>query len=89
MTFPTADSIIVRNEAGEVLGWDRPATAEDFYCDTCGFSHVGECYDSGYEDDPDPDEENDPDPDYENDSGYEDACENISCTCGHPECGAC
>ena len=24
MTFPTADAIVYRNEAGEVTGWDRP-----------------------------------------------------------------
>jgi hypothetical protein len=23
------------------------------------------------------------------DEGYEEACENVSCTCGHPDCGAC
>jgi hypothetical protein len=41
--FPPAGSEIYRNEAGEVLGWGRPESAEDYYCDFCGISHTGEC----------------------------------------------
>jgi hypothetical protein len=48
--FPSAGDQIIHNEDGEVLGWDKPETAADYYCDMCGFSHAGECpddYDEG------------------------------------------
>jgi hypothetical protein len=50
--FPEHDSIIIRNEAGEPLGWDKPTDPMDYYCDACGFSHMGDCP-------PDPDEDED------------------------------
>lgn len=55
MTFPTSDSIIYRNEEGEVLGWDRPSDPMDYYCDTCGFPHAGPCPDEDEDEDPDDD----------------------------------
>lgn len=76
MTFPTTNSEIYYNDEGEVLGWDRPSDPTDYYCDTCGFPHIGDCIDDQGDED-------------EDDEGYEDAVENRSCTCGHPDCGAC
>lgn len=29
--FPTAHSIVYRNEAGEVLGWDNPGREDEWY----------------------------------------------------------
>lgn len=73
--FPGPDAVVDYNEAREPTGWDYPTDdADSFYCDFCGFNHQGACPDDTEEDD---------------DSGYTDACEDISCTCGHPECGAC
>lgn len=44
--FPGPGAQIIRNEAGEPLGWDYPSDdANAFYCDTCGFSHAGPCPD--------------------------------------------
>lgn len=60
MTFPTSDAHIYRNEAGEPVGWDRPA--EPPYCDICGYHHAGPCpMDDGYVDlgDDEPECEND------------------------------
>jgi hypothetical protein len=45
MTFPPAGAEVYYNELGEPLGWDAPTTANDMYCDTCGFPHGGECPD--------------------------------------------
>jgi hypothetical protein len=45
MGFPPAGAEVYYNEAGEPLGWDAPTTANDMYCDTCGFAHGGECPD--------------------------------------------
>lgn len=42
--FPTPGNEIYYNGDGEVLGWSKPATTEDYYCDECGFSHVNDCY---------------------------------------------
>jgi hypothetical protein len=43
--FPGPGADIIHNEAGEVIGWDYPSDPHDYYCDTCGFSHTGECFD--------------------------------------------
>jgi hypothetical protein len=57
--FPTSNSVVYRNEAGEVLGWDNPTDdAMAYYCDMCGFSHAGPCPE---EDEPDEDEDDDDD----------------------------
>lgn len=73
--FPGAGAQVYHNEAGEPTGWDYPADdADSFYCDMCGFNHQGGCPDDTEDDD---------------DEGYMDAVENRSCTCGHPDCGAC
>jgi hypothetical protein len=45
MTFPNSSSEIYRNDEGEVLGWSQPADPADYYCDDCGFNHVGQCPD--------------------------------------------
>jgi hypothetical protein len=37
--FPTANSVVYRNEEGEVLGWDNPSYDEPEYCDACGYTH--------------------------------------------------
>lgn len=29
--FPTAHSVVYRNEAGEVLGWDNPSNEDEWY----------------------------------------------------------
>lgn len=54
MTFPKAHSVIYRNEAGEVTGWDNPSENDAManYCDACGISHTGECYDPYDDEDP-------------------------------------
>jgi len=52
--FPTPGDEIYRNDAGEVTGWSRPAVADDYYCDVCGFNHTGDCaedYDGEDDDD--------------------------------------
>lgn len=49
--FPGAGAQVYRNEAGEPLGWDYPSS-DTFYCDQCGFMHVGPCVDDTY-DEPD------------------------------------
>lgn len=41
--FPPHGAEIIRNEAGEPLGWVQPAPAASYWCDDCGFSHGGEC----------------------------------------------
>ncbi len=44
--FPGPGAVIYRNEAGEPTGWDYPSSDGDasaYYCDRCGFSHVGPC----------------------------------------------
>lgn len=50
--FPTAHSVIDYNEAGEPVGWDNPGEYDPYanYCDMCGYSHIGDCYDE-YDDD--------------------------------------
>ena len=45
MMFPTPGDEIYYNEAGEPIGWSKPAQPDDYYCDQCGFNHVGECAD--------------------------------------------
>jgi hypothetical protein len=46
MTFPPHNAIIIRNEEGEVLGWDVPSNDPyDNYCDLCGICHSGPCPD--------------------------------------------
>jgi len=45
--FPGPGADIIRNEAGEPLGWDYPSNDPmDYYCDMCGISHVGPCMDN-------------------------------------------
>jgi hypothetical protein len=39
--FPGPGAQIIRNEAGEPIGWDYPGEPE--YCDECGGSHAGTC----------------------------------------------
>ena len=78
--FPTVRSIVDRNEAGEVTGWDNPSEdpAMDYYCDTCGFSHAGDCfdiYDNGDDDDYEDDNSTLPNEDYCNN------CESLNCRC--------
>lgn len=43
--FPGPGAEIIRNEAGEPIGWDYPPQpgAGTYWCDWCGFEHVGEC----------------------------------------------
>lgn len=48
--FPVPGDEVYYNEAGEILGWDRPAREEDFYCDDCCYSHRGPCIDDYDED---------------------------------------
>ena len=48
--FPGSNAIIERNDVGEVVGWDYPADSDTYYCDVCGFSHVGPCPDDLYDD---------------------------------------
>jgi hypothetical protein len=55
--FPVAGDEIYRNEAGEVTGWSKPASAEDYYCDPCGFSHAGPCPPDERDDDDDDDDD--------------------------------
>lgn len=44
--FPGAGAQIYYNEAGEVIGWDYPSTdPSDFYCNDCGYNHIGRCDD--------------------------------------------
>lgn len=43
--FPGPNAEIIRNEAGEPIGWDYPPDPSDFYCDRCGFDHAGACPD--------------------------------------------
>lgn len=43
MVFPSPGDEVYYNEAGEPLGWSKPASAADYYCEWCGFSHGGEC----------------------------------------------
>jgi hypothetical protein len=44
VTFPGAGAHIIRNEAGEPLGWDYPTSdPADYYCPDCGYSHSGPC----------------------------------------------
>jgi len=59
MGFPSAGDEVYRNEAGEPVGWGKPESAEDNYCDDCGFSHGGECPDEPDYDEYDEDEEYD------------------------------
>jgi hypothetical protein len=49
--FPTPDATIIRNEDGEVIGWDRPA--EPDYCDMCGYHYRGDYCRGCYPDDDD------------------------------------
>lgn len=46
--FPGAGAEIIRNEDGEPLGWDYPPDADTYYCDVCGFNHVGPCVEEDY-----------------------------------------
>jgi hypothetical protein len=62
--FPGAGAQVYRNELGEVLGWGRPETAGDYYCDTCGFAHSGPCPDYGMYDEDEDEDDGDP-PDYD------------------------
>jgi hypothetical protein len=41
--FPIAGDEIFYNEDGEPVGWSRPSEPDDYYCDECGFNHVGSC----------------------------------------------
>lgn len=59
--FPGPRAQIHRNEAGEPIGWDYPADdATSFWCDSCGFAHVGDCPTED-EDDDEPDDGDEPD----------------------------
>jgi hypothetical protein len=57
--FPGAHDIIITNEAGEPLGWEKAPTWEDYWCDDCGFAHAGPCPDEfdPYDNDEEPFEE--------------------------------
>lgn len=50
--FPPSNATIYHNEAGEVVGWsiedDAPA-----WCDWCGSTHSGPCFDDLADDDED------------------------------------
>lgn len=49
--FPGPGAQIIRNEAGEVIGWDYPSNdLNDLWCDLCGFAHGGDCPLENYED---------------------------------------
>ena len=50
--FPGPGAIIIRNEAGEPLGWDY-YTDEPEYCDMCGGQHSGSCWPDLDDDDED------------------------------------
>jgi hypothetical protein len=52
MGFPPANAIIIRNEAGEPLGWDLPEIAPDD-CAFCGTVHPpdGQCWSDAGDDD--------------------------------------
>lgn len=56
--FPTAHSMIYRNEAGEVIGWDSPQYYEPEYFECCGV--IGRCAcDDNYNDEDDDSGEDD------------------------------
>jgi len=50
MAFPSPGDEIYRNEDGEPVGWSKPADANDYYCDICGFGHLGPCSEDSDED---------------------------------------
>lgn len=65
--FPPHDAEIIRNDAGEILGWSRPA--EPDYCDIHGRTFMGvECPECRYEDQYDPNEF-DPGPEVDDEGG--------------------
>lgn len=43
LMFPVPGDEIEYNEAGEPIGWSKPASPDSYYCDRCGFNHAGEC----------------------------------------------
>ena len=77
MTFPTAHSVVYRNEAGEPTGWDNPSDDDAManYCDACGISHTGECYD------PYDDEDDEGDNSVLPPEDYCERCESLNCRC--------
>jgi hypothetical protein len=49
--FPSSNSEIFRNGAGEPTGWSAPESADTYYCDSCGFNHPdGQCPEDDDED---------------------------------------
>jgi len=65
MAFPSPGDNIYYNDAGEPLGWDKPADPADYWCDDCGFSHPGPC--------PDPEDEDEGNEELPEDEGNENA----------------
>lgn len=42
--FPGPHDVIIYNDAGEPLGWEKQGVPwEDYWCDDCGFAHIGPC----------------------------------------------
>lgn len=51
MAFPGPYAEIIRNEEGEVLGWDNHYYDEPDFCDNCGGAHsTSICSFADYED---------------------------------------
>jgi hypothetical protein len=70
--FQPAGSEIYTNEAGEPTGWGSPESAEDYYCDNCGYSHGTTCVDPyGLDEEIEepPIEEHDPGPEIDDEGG--------------------
>jgi hypothetical protein len=51
MSFPGPYDEIIRNEAGEVVGWDKHYDDPPEYCDYCGGAHSPFDCPDGWEDD--------------------------------------
>ena len=42
--FPGPHDVIIYNDAGEPIGWETQGVPwEDYWCDDCGFAHIGPC----------------------------------------------